>query len=82
MQVQGKRWRWHPDPQVTVLKRIWNRELGEVAVAVRKSSNEYDRYAVAILESETCCTVGHLSREIERYFSDDNKVPNAASYSN
>ena len=57
-------------------ERIWNRELGAVAVAVRESGNEYDRYAVAILESETCCTVGYLPQEIERYmyFSDGNEV--------
>lgn len=42
-----------------VYQRIWNPEVGEVAVAVRDIGNGHDRYAVAILEEETCCTVGH-----------------------
>jgi len=33
-------------------------------IAVREERNTYDRYAVAILEEDTCCSVGHLPREI------------------
>ena len=47
-------------------QRIWNPELGEVAIAVREGDNTHDRYAVAILEAETCCAVGHLPREISK----------------
>ncbi len=38
-------------------QRIWNPFVGEVAVAVREEGNVHDRYAVAILESDTCCTI-------------------------
>ena len=43
-----------------VYQRMWNPELGEVAVAVRESGNHHDRYAVAILEngSRTYSNVG------------------------
>ena len=37
----------------------WNPGVGKVAIAVREGSNPHDRYAVAILEEDTCCTVGH-----------------------
>ncbi len=37
-----------------VYQRIWNPFVGEVAVAVREEGNVHDRYAVAILESDTC----------------------------
>jgi len=47
-----------------VYQRIWNPFVGEVAIAVREEHNTYDRYAVAILEEDTCCSVGHLPREI------------------
>ena len=47
-------------------QRIWNPELGEFAIAVREGDNTHDRYAVAILEAETCCAVGHLQREISK----------------
>ena len=47
-----------------VYQRIWNPEVGEVAVAVLEDGNTHDRYATAILEAETCCAVGHLPREI------------------
>ena len=49
-----------------VYQRMWNPELGEVAVAVRESGNHHDRYAVAILETDTLCTVGHVPREISK----------------
>ena len=49
-----------------VYQRMWNPELGEVAVAVRESGNHHYRYTVAILESDTLCTVGHVPREISK----------------
>ena len=51
-------------------QRIWNPKLGEMAVAALEVGNTHDRYAVAILEDHTCCTVGHLPREVakECYF--------------
>ena len=42
-----------------VYQRICNPFVGEVAIAVQE-----ERYAVAILEEDTCCSVGHLPREI------------------
>ena len=47
-----------------VYQRIWNPFVSEVAIAVWKERNTHDRYAVAILEEDTCCSVGHLPREI------------------
>ena len=40
--------------------------MGEVAIGVREEVNIHDRYAVAILEEDTCCTVGHLPRKISK----------------
>ena len=51
-----------------VYQRIWNPFVSEVAIAVREERNIHDRYAVAILEEDTCCSVGHLSREISKEF--------------
>ena len=48
-----------------VYQRILNPFVGEVAIAVQKERNTLDRYAVAILEEDTCCSsVGHLPREV------------------
>jgi len=47
-----------------VYQRIWTPFVGERATTVREPDNEHDRYAVAVLEDETLCTVGHLPREI------------------
>ena len=33
---------------------------------VREPGNEHDRFAVAVLEDETLCTVAHLPRDISR----------------
>lgn len=50
-----------------VYQRIWNPTIGEVANAVsEEGTNTHDRYAVAILEEETCCTVGHIPRLISK----------------
>ena len=35
-------------------QRIWNPEIGEMAVAALEVGNAHDRYAVAILEDHTC----------------------------
>jgi len=40
--------------------------VGEVAIAVWEERNTYDRYTVAILEEDTCYSVGHLPREISK----------------
>ncbi len=49
-----------------VYQRIWNPFVGEVVVVVREEGNVHDRYAVAIVESDTLCSVGHLPCEIFR----------------
>lgn len=49
-----------------VYQRIWTPFVGERATTVREPDNEHDRYAVAVLEDETLCTVGHLPREISK----------------
>jgi len=49
-----------------VYQRIWTPFIGERATTVREPDNEHDRYAVAMLEDETLCTVGHLPREISK----------------
>ena len=38
-------------------QRIWTPHVGEKATTVRESGNERDRFAVAVLEDETLCTV-------------------------
>ena len=38
------------------------------ATVVREPGNEHDQFAVAVLEDETLCTVGHLPREIQDSF--------------
>ena len=49
-----------------VYKRIWSPVIDEVATAVRDEDNIHDHYAVAILEEDTCCTVGHIPRKISK----------------
>ena len=49
-----------------VYQRIWNPVIDEVATAVREEDNVHDRNAVAILEEDTCCTVGHIPRKISK----------------
>ena len=39
---------------------------GEILNTTREGDNPHDHYAVAVLEEETCCVVGHLPREISR----------------
>ena len=46
-----------------VYQRIWSPYVGEKAMTVREPENEQDHYAVAVLEEETLCTVGHLDIE-------------------
>ena len=43
-----------------VYQRMWNPFAGEIAAAVPEEGNTQDRFAVAILEGDTCCCVGHL----------------------
>ena len=51
-----------------VYHRIWlpiiDKVLGTGKTSERE--NEHDRYAVAVLEEETCCVVRHLPRLIRR----------------
>ena len=49
-----------------VYQRIWTLHVGEKATMVRELGNEYDRFAIAVFEDETLCTVGHLLWEIYR----------------
>ena len=46
-----------------VYQRIWTSHVGEKATMVKEPGNEHNRFAVAVLEDETLCTVGHLTRE-------------------
>ena len=48
-----------------VYHRIWHPIVGKVLGTTRERENEHDRYAVAVLEEETC-VVGHLPRLISR----------------
>jgi len=45
-----------------VYQRIWTLFVGERATTIREPDNEHDRYAVAVLEDETLCTVAHNFR--------------------
>ena len=47
-------------------QRIWTPFVGEKATTAREPGNEHDRYAVAVLEDETLCAVGHLPRETSK----------------
>ena len=49
-----------------VYKGIWSPFIGEIATTAIENGNIHDRYAVAVLESETLCCVGHIPREISR----------------
>jgi len=40
--------------------------VGEKAATVRELGNEHGCYAIAVLEDETLCTVGHLPREMSK----------------
>ncbi len=49
-------------------ERIWKPFVGEKLTTVREPTNEYDRYAVAVLKVKdgSSLTVGHLPREISK----------------
>ena len=49
-----------------VYQQIWNSVIGEVAITVREEDNVHDRYAVAILEQDICCTMGHIPCKISK----------------
>ena len=49
-----------------VYHRIWYPIFGEVLGKTRERENEHDRYAVGVLQEETCCVVGHLPHLISR----------------
>ena len=49
-----------------VYQRIWTPFVGEKATTTREPGNQHDPYAVAVLEYQTLCTVGHLPREISK----------------
>lgn len=49
-----------------VCQRIWAPFIGEKATTATEPGNEHNCYAVAVLEDETLCMVGHLSREIAK----------------
>ena len=46
--------------------RIPRMDTSEKATMVREPGNKHDRFAVAVLEDEMLCTVGHLLQEITR----------------
>ena len=49
-----------------VYQHIWTPHVGEKATMIREPGNEHDRFAVAVLEEDTLCAVGHLPQEISR----------------
>ena len=51
-----------------VFHRIWHPIIGKVLGTTCEQENEHDHYAVAILEEETCCVVGHLPCLISREY--------------
>ena len=53
-------------PRIPRVSRIWTPRVGEKATMVREPGNEHDRFAVAVLEDKTLCTVGHLPWEIAK----------------
>ena len=50
-------------------QRIWTPHVGEKATMVREPGNEHDRFAVAVFEDKTLCTIGHLPGEISSQFA-------------
>ena len=49
-----------------VYQRIWTPFVWEKATIAREPGNQHDLYAVAMLEDQTLCTVGHLPCEISK----------------
>ena len=49
-----------------VYQRIWTPFVGEKANTTLEVTNVHDRYAIAVLEDDTLCTVGHLPREMSQ----------------
>lgn len=49
-----------------VYNRIWTPFIGEVATTTIENSNPHNRHAIAVLEGESLCCVGHIPREISR----------------
>ena len=49
-----------------VYQWIWYPTIGEILGTTREWDNTHDRYAVAVLEADTCCVVGHLPHVISR----------------
>ena len=47
-----------------VYQRIWTPVIGEILETVRERDNKHDKYAVAVLEEQTKCIVGHIPQEI------------------
>ena len=43
-----------------VYQRTWTPLVREKATMVQEPGKEYDRFAVAVFEDETLCTVGHF----------------------
>ena len=42
---------------VYIYQRIWYPTIGEILGTARERDNTHDRYAVAVLEVDTCCAV-------------------------
>ena len=49
-----------------VYQRIWTPFIGEKATTAREPGNQHDRYAVAVLEEQTLCTIGRILHEISK----------------
>ena len=47
-----------------VYQRIWTPVIGEILETVREPDNKHDKYAMAVLEEQTKCIVGHIPQEI------------------
>ena len=46
-------------------QRIWMPYVGENATTIREPGNKHDRFAVAVLEDETLCTVRHFFLNVQ-----------------
>jgi len=62
----GDGWHWRFGKNEICLSMFTNGSgtLSWVRLLLLKEHNTHDRYAVAILEEDTCCSVGYLPREV------------------
>ncbi len=49
-----------------ITEYAWSPSLGEKARTIMESSNNHNCYAIAVLDHDTLCTIGHLPMEISK----------------